>query len=218
LPSSRGRAGSGGLPRRGDEGGQAIHRFHRLRRWTGVARESALLGTLRPLVVPPISPIPPIRFRKGSRRFHRLRRWMGMEARFVGCWRGVGGSGPAGFEQLEAFPDLTALAEGDGGVRRLETWRDPVGRQRFPRDLDHPVCAKDAGWMTTPPIHRRRLRPNETDLRARRTLRAANSGFFRGWSPQVADHESEGGCVGHGHVAIESKGVWRIRVCPRAYS
>ena len=70
-----------------------------------------------------------------------------MEGWFVGCWRGVGGSGPGGFEQLEGFPDLTALAQGDGGVHRLESRRDPVDRKHFPGDLDQPVRPEDAEWM-----------------------------------------------------------------------
>ncbi len=73
---------------------------------------------------------------------------MGIEGWFVGCWRGVGGSGPGGFESLEGFPDLTALAKGDGGVHRLKTRRDPADRKRLPRDLDHPVCTEGAELLT----------------------------------------------------------------------
>jgi hypothetical protein len=39
---------------------------------------------------------------------------------------GVGRSGPGQFQPLDTLPDLTALAEGDGGVHRLETRRDPA--------------------------------------------------------------------------------------------
>jgi hypothetical protein len=46
---------------------------------------------------------------------------------------GVGRSDPGQFQQLDTLPDLTALAEGDGGIHRLETRRDPAGRNGLQR-------------------------------------------------------------------------------------
>jgi len=39
---------------------------------------------------------------------------------------GVGRSGSGQFQQLDTLPDLAALAEGYGGIHRLETRRDPA--------------------------------------------------------------------------------------------
>lgn len=57
---------------------------------------------------------------------------------------GVGCPGSDQFQHLDTFPDLTALAEGDGGVHRLETRRDPADRESLPRDLDYPVRPEGA--------------------------------------------------------------------------
>jgi hypothetical protein len=61
---------------------------------------------------------------------------------------GVGRSGSGQFGQLDTFPDLTALAEGNGGVHRLETRRDPTDRKCFARDLDYAIGPNGAELLS----------------------------------------------------------------------